>query len=379
MVLLYIDLFFLGSGIIASLNFMTILFLARRFYPQIGGVEKHVLEVGKRLVEKGHKVVVIAELEKNTNTFSKQSPLLSAKSVGKAEGTEIYRINSGRNDWFKKFRIWSQLWRLRKLIVTSDIIHCHDVFFWYLPFRFIYPNKKVYTTFHGYEGNNIPPKRAIFMHKLAEKLSNGNICVGDFLKKWYGTKPTFVTYGAVEIRHAKKQKIVEKNLIVFLGRLEEETGIMEYLKAFNKLSKTHKDLRLEVLGDGSLANKAREYAKRNDLAVNFRGFVVNTAEYLERASFVFVSRYLGILEAMMNKKYILAVYNSKIKEDYLRMTPFSVYISISPDSDGIYEDTERYLLDEKQKNVKVDKAYEWVKKQTWRNLVDTYLKLWSKE
>ena len=75
------------------------------------------------------------------------------------------------------------------------------------------------------------------------------------MEKWYGTKATFISYGAVEIPLTKMTKR-DKNLIVFLGRLEEETGIMEYLKAFNKLSQKHKELTLEVLGDGLLMRKS---------------------------------------------------------------------------------------------------------------------------
>ena len=358
---------------------MTILFLARRFYPEIGGVEKHVLEISKRLVKKGHRVVVITENPLKTYSGGKQSNSESAKMAGKVAGIEIYRINSGKDDWFKKFRIWKELWGLVKIISDADIVHCHDVFFWYLPFRFLFLEKKVYTTFHGYEGNYIPSKRAIFMHKLSEKLSNGNICVGDFLKKWYGTKPTFVIYGAVEIPDLEKQKsiIVDKNLVVFLGRLEKETGVMEYLKAFKKLSKRHKDLRLEVLGDGSLMTEAREYAENNFLPVNFSGFIENTAKYIERASFVFVSRYLGILETMVSKKYVLSVYNNKIMEDYLKMTPFSNFISISSDSDEIYEEFERFMLNNKQKDTKIRDAYDWVKDKTWEKMVNLYLELWG--
>ena len=40
---------------------MTFLFLSRRFYPQIGGVETHILEIGKRLVKNGHDVIVVSE------------------------------------------------------------------------------------------------------------------------------------------------------------------------------------------------------------------------------------------------------------------------------------------------------------------------------
>lgn len=357
---------------------MTVLFFARRFYPLIGGVEKHVLEVSKRLVKKGHSVIVITEYEKNTNTKNQQSLSLSAT----IEGIEIIRIKAGNDGKLKKFRIWFELLKHLKVISSSDVVHCHDIFFWYLPFRFLFPFKKVYTTFHGYEGNKIPNKKAIFMHKLAEKLSRGNICVGDFLKKWYGTKPTFVTYGAVDLRKIKNEKENIKNKdkilkIVFLGRLEEETGIMEYLKAFKEVSKKYKELRLVVLGDGSQAYKAKEYVKNNKLNVGFRGFVKNINTDLDRASFVFTSRYLGILESLMSKKYVLAVYNNEIKKDYLQMAPFADFISISQNSNEIKNELNKYLLDEKIKRTKVEKGCEWVKNQTWENMTVLYLKLWK--
>lgn len=352
---------------------MTIVFFCRRFYPQIGGVEKHVLEISKRLVKKGHKVIVFAELEKNTNEQNYQSKLSSAR----IKGIDIYRVNPGQDDWFKKFRIWFNLLKHLKTISSADIIHCHDVFFWYLPFRFIFPFKKVYTTFHGYEGNSIPSQKAILMHKISEKLSNGNICIGHFLEKWYGTKATYISYGAVEISNSQKQIFVDKNMIVYLGRLEEEAGIMEYLKAFNKMLKKYDGLRLEVLGDGSLRGRAKNYVKENMLPVNFRGFINDTAKYLDRASFVFVSRYLGILESMASKKYVLSVYNNKIKEDYLKMTPFSDYISISANSNEIEMALDKVLSDNKQAREKTEKAFNWVKDKTWDNLVSVYLDLWK--
>ncbi|HEX8932546.1 MAG TPA: glycosyltransferase, partial [Patescibacteria group bacterium] len=53
---------------------MKILFLARRFYPDIGGVEKHVLEISKRLAAIGHEVTVVAEgiSTKETALFEKK-------------------------------------------------------------------------------------------------------------------------------------------------------------------------------------------------------------------------------------------------------------------------------------------------------------------
>ena len=81
---------------------------------------------------------------------------------------------------------------------------------------------------------------------------------------------------------------------------------------------------------------------------------------------------------MASKKYVLAVYNNKIKEDYLKMTPFAEFISISANSDGIYQEVEDCLSNENKKEYKINKAYTWVKTQTWEKMVETYLKLWQK-
>ena len=40
---------------------MTVVFFSRLFYPHIGGVEKHALEIGKILLKNNHKVVVFTE------------------------------------------------------------------------------------------------------------------------------------------------------------------------------------------------------------------------------------------------------------------------------------------------------------------------------
>jgi len=354
---------------------MTILFLARRFYPQVGGVEKHVLEIGKRLVKKGNKVIVIAEFEKNTNSQNYHSASKSARLTGKVEGIEILRINAGADNWFKKFRIWKELWRLRKLIIFADIVHCHDVFFWYLPFRFLYPTKKVYTTFHGYEGNSIPGKKAIFMHKLSEKLSFGNICVGEVLVKWYGTKPTFVTYGAVDkALISQGSRLLKANKdIIFIGRLEEETGILEYLKALNNLKQKNINLSLDVYGDGALMYESIKYSKAHDLNVRLKGFIGNADEYIKNYEYVFCSRYLGILEAMALRKPVFAVYNNEIKKDYLQMAPFAKYISITSDGVLISNAVASYI---EKKNLEVARAYLWVKNETWEKMFNLYLRLW---
>lgn len=356
---------------------MKILFLTRSFYPNIGGVERHVEQISKGLIKRGYKVTIITEIPQKSYSNDYHSINLSAKSVEKDINTKIIRIEVGKDDWFKKFRIWQQLLKNIKVIFTSDIIHCHDVFFWYLPFRFIFPFKKVYTTFHGYEGNKIPKMKAIFMHKLAEILSSGNICIGDLLKKWYGTNPTFVSYGAVDSKllESKKRGIEKNKDVIFAGRLEKETGILEYLEAIYLLKKRGLALTVDVFGDGQLMNQAMKHVSKNKLNVTFKGFIPNVTDYIPFYKIIFVSRYLGILEALALKVPIFAHYNNAIKKDYLYMSPFAKFISIGKNGEEISSEVERYLKN--PKNIDTQGGYDWVKDKTWENMVKIYLKLWK--
>jgi len=345
---------------------MTILFLSRLFYPHIGGVETHVLEVGKRLVRKGHRVIVITE--------EYQSKGSSAKTTGTLEGIEIRRIEVGQDNYFKKFKIWRQLFKLKQIIKDADIIHCHDVFFWYLPFRFIYPNKKVYTTFHGYETKYPPSKKAILVRKVSEKLSWGNICVGEYVEKWYHTKPDYVTYGGVNIIENQKSKIKSQNhnskfKILLIGRLEEDTGILIYLKALEVLKNRKISFEFETCGDGSLRRIAIKYGK-------VYGFVKDMDKYIERSDFVFTSSYLSILEAIYRGKIVFSVFQNKLKEDYLKMSPFAKWVVIESSPKDLANRIIYFVNHRDEKEKMINKGYEWVKTQTWEKVVSLYLSLW---
>jgi len=353
-----------------------ILFLTRSFYPNIGGVEKHVLELSKVLIAKGHRISVITE-KPHSNNYHSKSP--NDNSKGEISGIKIYRINIGKDDWFKKFRIWKQLFKNMNLFFSADIVHCHDVFFWYLPFRLIFPFKKVYTTFHGYEGNSLPRKKAVIMHKIAEVFSNGNICVGDYLKKWYGTKPTIVTYGAIKNPKDKiltKQKKSVKNAL-YIGRLEEEAGILTYLKTLKLLKNLNVNLKLTVVGDGSQKKQAEKYSNLNNLDVIFKGFVKEVNDYIPKSDIIFTSRYLGTLESLIFKKMVFCVYNNEIKKDCFFLSPFGKFIVIENNPKALSEEILKYIKNPGLYHSKITNAYKWVKSQTWEHLADQYIQLWK--
>jgi glycosyltransferase involved in cell wall biosynthesis len=342
---------------------MTIVFLCRLFYPHIGGVEKHVREVGRRLVGKGHRLIVVTE--SSLEVYPKgQNPVLFER----IDGMEVYRIPVGENEKRKKWVIWRWMWEHRELLKKADVVHAHDVFFWYLPFRLLSPHKRIFTTFHGYE--SYPIKwQSVVVRKMSEVLSNGNICIGDFMKKWYKTHPTFVSYGGVDIP-SEKVSPSKKDSAVFWGRLDEQTGILTYEAAVNIINKEFTHFSLTVLGEGKLSKKI-------DQSVKLLGFQENIGQYLNNNHFAFVSRYLSILEAMAFKRLVFAVYDNPVKQDYLRMAAFAPLIVIENSAEKLAEKVIYFLKHPDKEKQMVDEAYQWVRKQKWENVVLVYEKLWD--
>lgn len=160
---------------------MKIVFLTRLYYPHIGGVEKHVREVSKRLITRGHQVKIITEQYDS-----------DLKKTEYTDGIEVHRFPGGN-----KWSTWKWMELNKQILDWADIIHAHDVYFWIIPYKLTHPFKKTFLTFHGWEEEYPIPFKNIIVRKLSELLAVGNICVGDFIGKWYKTKPDYVTYGAV--------------------------------------------------------------------------------------------------------------------------------------------------------------------------------------
>ncbi len=334
---------------------MKILFLSRRFWPDIGGVEKHVLEISKILVKKGHEVTVITQSQGKSNSIN---------------GIGVVRISKNPKNSSEKLYVWKWFWKNRNLIRESDIIHTHDVYFWYFPFRFLFPFKKSFVTFHGYESYPIK-KRAIIIRKISEKLSNGNIIVGDFIRKWYGTTPNYTIYGGVHLSESriKNQELWRRESAVFIGRLDEHTGILDYAKAVDLVRKDFPKFDFTIIGDGKYFNSLKKYRPL--------GFKSHSIKYLKQNNFAFVSRYLSILEALACKRLVFALYDNPVKEDYLKMAPFAKFIVIENSPVKLAEEVIFYLNNAKKVDELVNKGYDWAKKQTWEKVVNTYLKLWE--
>jgi glycosyltransferase involved in cell wall biosynthesis len=339
---------------------MKILFFSRRFAPHLGGVETHLKHICDELRSQ-HEVTIITE------QHDLKLPLHEV-----LYGVNVWRIPHSLNG--SKRGTWKWLLHHQKLLRSHDLWHVHDVFFWLLPFRFLFFWKRIFMTFHGYEPPGPPTKKQIFWHQLAALCTDGNICVGGFHQKWYGVDPTYVTYGGIE--PIKKKHVATssdtKKKIIFMGRLERDTGIEQYLNAFKLLQEKDHSYELDVYGDGPLHNRLTQQTKKEKLAVHFYGFISQPESQLTTAKIAFAAQYLAIINALANGVKVISYADTPLKKDYLQLTPFNKFITVASAPQQITE----AVLEPAQKSV-VKEAQQWASAQTWTNVTRLYEQLWQ--
>ena len=189
------------------------------------------------------------------------------------------------------------------------------------------------------------------------------------MEKWYGVKPTFTIYGGTKIP-VKNIKPQRSNSAVFIGRLDEHTGVLDYAKAVSVLKKKDSKFEFKILGEGPYLKKLEKFKPL--------GFKNDPLKYLSKYNFAFVSRYLSILEAFSHKRLVFALYDNPVKKDYLEMTPFASFIITADSPQKLARKVMYFQKNPKQARKFINAGYKWVKGQSWENVTDTYLKLWRK-
>ena len=305
---------------------MKILFITRLFYPHIGGVEKHVNKVAKRLKAKGESVTVLTE------RYDK-----SLKSEEKVDGIKVVRFSYPHMKIFGLFSVWNWMWKNRNLILESDVVHIHDVFIWYFPFCLFFSKKLIITTIHGLEWDRPLYKISIGQKRLAVMLSNRTVGVGKFMESYLRASFNVITYGGVDSQKGTFKK--QMDYLIYVGRLERNTGLLQFLD-WLKINPKYK---VDFCGDGLLRVECEKYGK-------VHGFT-DPNPYYKKAEYCVPGGYLAALEALSYGCKLKLFWNNKVKEDYWKMSPF-------------------YQL-------KGEKLKSWAKKQTWDKLADEYLDLYN--
>ncbi len=319
---------------------MKALIITESYLPNLGGVEKHIASVLPFLQKKGWEIEIVSKKEILPN----QKP----KKI------------------FGLLEIWFALARKINSIKKADIIFIHDVFIYYLPFKLIFPKKRIITIFHGWEKIFPIPLKNILYKKLAQFLSFKTISIGAYINKYYKleNKNNYLSYGGVEI--PKKEISIsnkEKNSFLYIGRLEKDTGIEIFLEFLDILFKEKINFHVKFCGDGPMRSNCQKYGE-------VLGFV-DIKEHLTNSQVCFAGGYLAILEAMAYKNIVLSAYQNEIKKDYLLLSPFAQSIVCNDNSKSLFEN---YLIIRNQKEI-IENNFKLSKEYSFEKLANLYIQI----
>lgn len=343
--------------------------LAEFIHPHIGGVEKHITEINNLLTRWGHEVMLWAP------KHDAQLP-----SYENTRGVETYRVSLIKAKGGGAFQSLSWWFEHRALIRRADVVHFHGSYpfwHWFFPFRLMFPFKPMFITYHGC-GMTVPPiRRERNRNRLTQFFTRGNICIGHFLGKWHKLRPTFVSYGGVNV--PLKLPSSKEKTAVYVGRLDEDTGVELYLEALNVLRDVFNiELPLIICGDGPLKPELEKYCSDHRLDVTFKGFVENPSDDLARCQFAFVSGYLTLLEAMAARCLVFAVYKNRIREDYFKLMPESDQtMIIHSDPSRLAEALKRAWEDELVFQELRERGHAFASGNSWDKLANLYMRLWE--
>jgi glycosyltransferase involved in cell wall biosynthesis len=335
---------------------MKIVFLCPSFYPSIGGVERHAQEVAERLIAKGHEVNVLCE---------------GAKTETKIiENIRVEYIHFGKPGFIKKFRIWISMLRKVSIFFSADIIHIHDVVFWYYPLRFLLFFKPIFTTFHGYEGVVPPTRKAIFLRRVSALFSKRTIEIGAYIQKWYGTHPTKILYGGstyIITKPSEYKKEKKTKRFVFVGRLSHDIGVRKYVQFFAFLKMKKIPFKLVVYGNGPMQKAVKKYGI-------FKGVSENIMQPILDADIVCSSSYLSIIDALSLGKPVIAFYDNPLKKEYIEEFPLHQYIAHGDKAEKVFEEFKKIEM-----NFDAQKVAEEAQLMfSWDKITKEYIELWGK-
>ena len=173
---------------------------------------------------------------------------------------------------------------IRENGITFDVIHCHNWMSWITAFELKKKHGiKVVSTLHflqrqydEMEENPIKDKDLEIINLEIEMLhsSDAIICLNESQVNFLRDKYDYVSDKIFIIPHFVTEKFARKinasKNVLFVGRVEKDKGINLLIDVFNKLAQHHDNIKLYVIGDGSLLKELKSKKYPN---IIFTGFL----------------------------------------------------------------------------------------------------------
>lgn len=338
---------------------MKIVHLCRRYLPDRGGVETHVSQLNQVWLQRGHQISVLTEQSQPAQQLTEK--------IEKVSISRLPLTAAGQ-----KIPTWQWLWSQREQLFQADVIHVHDIFWWLWPVLPLVWHK-VHITFHGWEGQFPVRWQAKLQRLVAALFSRSSIHIGAWIQEFYWDKPTAVLYSGVAkdkvqipVKKVSKKTALE---IVFLGRLEPENEVLQYIEVIKHLHQSKFDFSVQWVGFGSLETQCKKYG-------TVTGEVTSFQPFLAQSDLVWSSSYLSILEAQAAGKIVCALYSHPLKQRYLETNPGSEHMVLKASAKSM---AEQILLLHEKPSLRADlqqAAYDFAKTQTWEKVAGVYQQNW---
>ncbi len=346
----------------------SVVMIAERYWPEIGGVERHLERLCSLLNRRGYRTTVITSSARE-----------GVRRTEVRDGTEIVRMPPR----WSRVPPLATLWMFfnRRLWKRADIIHIHDTFpllFWSLPILLSAARQRTAVTFHGYERDPVP-SLFVFLRHVARRLVRRALCIGSFIEQCYRITCDYITLGATERVEVPKTEKREGG-IIFVGQLRPDIGIDAYIRAMSILrDRWDVEQHLTIVGAGEAERELRELAESLAVDVTFTGNVADPRPFFRRASLCLAGGYLSILTAMSYGVPVIGYANTPLRYRYFRgVLDAGGPISIQTSPEGIARQIRRVMEWDMQRYASlVRRCVAFASALTWESLVDTYETLWE--
>ncbi|MBO71623.1 MAG: hypothetical protein CL508_04845 [Actinobacteria bacterium] len=280
-----------------------------------GGAETHLFDLISEQTKNNDVVKIVAIGPDSKNIISLENEIANL-------GIKIQRLNGPR--MFNVFSYFTFANYLNK--ENIDLIHSHQprsdfMIFMLRKFSKKISNIKWIVSVHGKYDTYLEENkfsnifRKIFMKRLSKFWGNASsvIAISDEVKQWiYNLNPSL---NAVVIpywvnKNSPKEIDTNELVIGFLGRINKNKGIEDFLDAINNFNLKEESIKVNIGGYGNVdyVNKLNESIKeKNSDCINFLGYVEDREEFFNEVDiFVFPSFSEGLglvlLEAMSYSK-----------------------------------------------------------------------------
>lgn len=255
---------------------MKILFTSWEFPPNIiGGLGKHVYHLASQLVQDGHDIVVVTRHPTGTNEVNNPTKLVNhsgIKVIYTSEDPHLFSFSDDITSWVLAMQ-HSMLRESLKVLNGElpewkpEVIHAHD---WLVGetgiFFSEYYNVPLVTTIHATEAGrhngwlSKPLNQQIHALEwwLCQKSDNIITCSQSMAQEVHtlfavDSQKINIIHNGIDVKNSWTYQPAynNKQVLVYVGRLEYEKGIQDLIEIIPKLQEKYPKIRLTIVGSGT--------------------------------------------------------------------------------------------------------------------------------